>query len=155
MKRLFHYTRAGKIQTIISDAEIKVASKYVDSTEKPVAWFSYRQDWEPTATPMHKDRPLDHLSFEEFAELETPVRIEIDPQAAPLDWRTWRKLSGVKSRMAKTLEEIALRQNASVTDWRMSFEPVKIEHWLAIEFFINGQWIDSHKAFTNEPKATP
>jgi len=145
VKRLFHYTRIGNLKKILADGKIIQAGTFVEPPEMPVVWFSYRQDWEPTATPGLIDEASGtrrSLTFEEFAYRETPARIEIDPQAAPLDWRAWRKSSGVKARMVKALEESALRQDADTADWRMSFDPVPLDHWRAVEVFIDGQWCD-------------
>jgi hypothetical protein len=144
MKRLFHYTRIGNLKKIQAAGKIIQATTFVEPPEIPVVWFSYRQDWEPTATPGLIDAASGtrrSLTFEEFASRETPARIEIDPQAAPLSWRAWRKSSGVKSRTVKALEELALRQDASPADWRMSFEPVSSKNWFSVEFYIDGEWI--------------
>jgi hypothetical protein len=153
LKKLFHYTIVSRLVKILEAGEIKPADLYVDRTEKPVAWFSFRQDWEPTATPGYEENgTLRQITFSELVEIETPARIEIDPRAAPLDWRAWRKLSGVRSKVVKRLEEVGLRKRASVSDWRMSFEPVRQKdgHWLAIEVFVGGQWRDANEVFTKD-----
>jgi hypothetical protein len=144
MKRLFHYPTYTRLHGILAAQEIKAANLYVQPPEKPVVWFSFRLDWEPTATPMDKTRPSHQLTFDELAQIDTPARIEINLLAAPLDWRAWRKLSGVKSKMVKALEEYALRRNASMADWRMSFEPARVAdgNWVAIELFVQGEWRD-------------
>ncbi len=151
VKRLFHYTRITCLENIFQEKEIKPATLGVEPPEKPVVWCSFRQDWEPTATPAIKEHggPRRQLTFDEFAKLETPARIEIDPRAAPLNWRAWRKLSGVKARIARSLEEVALRQDANIADWRMSFEPVRVKdgHWLAIELFVQGKWRDFEEVY--------
>lgn len=142
-RRLFHYTRSGHMRQILAEGQIRVATMYVDPTEKPVVWFSYRPEWEPSATPLYVDKATGArsiITFEEFRTRETPYRIEVNPQAAPLDWRAWRQLSGVKPGLAKCLKNLALRQHSNVKSWRMSFEPVTRENWLAIELYENGQW---------------
>ena len=145
MKRLFHYTRLSNLRKILADRKIIQADTFVKPPEMPVVWFSYRQDWEPTATPGLIDATSGtrrSLTFEEFASRETPARIEIDPQAAPLNWRAWRKSSGVKSRTVKALEESALRQDADTADWRVSFEPVSSKNWFTVEVYVDGEWIE-------------
>jgi len=132
----------SRLLKILQSGEIRLATLYVPPTEKPVVWFSYHQNWEPTATPADSSRPTRQLTFDELTEIETPARIEVDPQAAPLDWRSWRKLSGVKSKMIKHLEEIAIRRDADVKTWRMSFEPVKTSDFISVEVFANGKWSD-------------
>ena len=142
MKRLFHYTRLSRLESILSDGEIKLATSNVLPPEKAVVWFSYRQEWEPTATPVMVgfDGTLVDLTFDELTQRDTPARIEIDPLAAPLTWRAWRKTSGVNRRVAKALQITAMAKDSNSADWRMSFEPVRSEHWRAIEIFVGGRW---------------
>ena len=93
--------------------------------------------------PADVTRPNHQLTFDELLQIQTPVRIVVDPAATPLNWHMWRKTSGVKSKTVKGLEISALRCNANIKDWRMSFDPIKVKngHWLDIEIFTNGQWI--------------
>ena len=142
-RRLFHYTIVSRLLNIVIEGEIKPATLFVDRAEKPVVWFSFRQDWEPTATPAYeKNGTVRQITFAELVEIESPARIEIDPAAAPLDWRAWRQLAGVRSKIIKGLEAVALRQRASPSDWRMSFVPVRRKdgHWLAVEIFSESHW---------------
>jgi len=139
--RLFHYTTFSRLLKILTDESISPANLHVAPPERPVVWFSRRLDWEPTATPaLITNGQHQSLTFADLTQIDTPSRIEVNQHAAPLDWRSWRKTSGVTSRTVKGLEKSALRLNASVADWRMSFEPVTVEKWLDIELFIGGQW---------------
>lgn len=148
MKRLFHYTRLSNLQKIKTAGKINQATNFVEPPEMPVVWFSYRQDWEPTATPYLLDKvsgKFQRLTFEEFVRVDIPARIEVAPSTAPLDWRTWRETSGVKPKSIKYFKGQALRLNAALDDWRMSYEPVTHDNWLAIELFVNGQWCEEAK----------
>jgi len=154
--RLFHYTRASNLIKILLDQEIKQATALVDASEKPAAWFSYRQDWEPSATPGYQpnDAPAGtrrDSSFEEMQQIDTPARIQITPAGAPVNWRQWRKQSGVKHKIFKALEKRNLEIGASVDDWQASFEPVKSNDWLAIEVFVRGEWRDHKEYFADTP----
>ena len=114
VKRLFHYTTESRLRSILEARVINLATLYVRDGVKPVAWFSYRQDWEQTATPALIENGISkQLTFGELVEIESPARIEIDPQAAPLDWREYRKQSGERSRDLKALESVAIHQGAS------------------------------------------
>ena len=140
--RLFHYTRIGNLIRIIADNQIKLATLYVERGERAVVWCSLRQDWEPTATPGIPGQSR-LPSFEEFSKIETPARIEVAPDAASVNWWTWRKTSGVRSKIVRALEDQALRVNAKTSDWRMSFEPIGRKDWLAMELFVDGEWKDA------------
>jgi hypothetical protein len=139
--KLYHYTTLSRALQIVIDGQIKQATAGVPKDEKPVVWFSFRQDWEPTATPAfgpygQKCNP----SFDHLVEFETPCRFEIDPATAPLNWRQWRKESGVKSKMVKSLEAASLRMDSNVADYRMTFDPVPENKWLALEIYLGGKW---------------
>jgi hypothetical protein len=140
--RLFHYTNHIRWKMILSDKVIETATLFVPVGQKPVVWFSFRQDWEPTASPGRVENGK--VRRETFAEMVEsgliPYRIEVSPEIAPLNWRAWRKLSGVKSKMVKGLEETAIRWGANVNDWRMTFDAVKSGDWLAVESYSNGAW---------------
>src|SRR5262249_48146143 len=144
-RRLFHYTTKSRLIKIFETLEIRPTAIGVPKYEKPVVWLTYRQHWEPTATPMYPGRPLYQLTFEELCKLDTPMRIEIDPRAAPLDWPKWCNLSGVDRPVAAALKSVAEKKGARVDDWRMSFDPVRSadENWLAVEEFADGQWRDA------------
>lgn len=145
--RLFHYTIVSLLKKILDSKQIAVATIGVPVEERPVVWFSARQDWEPTATPSWNGR---QITFEELCKIETPARIEINPQAAPLNWKAWRTQSGVKARMAWGLEVTAIRLHSSVAEWRMSFDPVGEKDWLAIEIFLGGVWTSLEPKRENE-----
>lgn len=139
--RLFHFTRARYLRRILTDKQIKQSPPHVPGSEKPTVWFSYRRHWEPTATPQYSPNGIPRcISFDELAKLEAPVRIEIDPSAAPLTWTTWKAESGVSVRTARTIELTAADQKANPAHWRMSFDPVGIESWLAVEVYFEGRW---------------
>jgi hypothetical protein len=139
MKRLYHYTRATNLSKISKAGQIQPATEFVyDTRERPVVWLSFAPDWEPTATPMRSD--FTPLSFEEFAKIETPMRIEVDPAKYRLGWRAFVKMSGCKPKSAKSLKRTAEEAGSSVVQWRISFEPIPDCDWLKVEGFIDGQW---------------
>jgi hypothetical protein len=141
MKRLFHYTRASHLQDILEDKAIRPSTIGLDHDEKPAVWCTFRQEWEPTATPAMKIAGGSRvLTFQELTQVDTPVRIEVDPVGVKLDWQTWRRLSGVKSGVARRLERSAQDKKSYSADWRMSFAPIEMRHWLCIELFVDGQW---------------
>jgi hypothetical protein len=141
--RLFHYTTFPLWKQIQASNTILPATLYVPPQEKPVVWFSFRQDWEPTASPATiKNGQRVTLTFNEVVQARlVPCRIEISPRTARLNWRAWRKLSGVKSRTVKGLEQVAIEMGANVRDWRMTFDAVNGKDWIAVEGFIGGTWM--------------
>jgi hypothetical protein len=154
--RLFHYTTASRLQKILRDNVIKQAIAFIDRRERPAVWFSYLPVWEPTATPAMVNKETgekENVTFEQLIDMDSPSRIEVNPECAPMNWREWRRLSGIGASFARRLEEVAIRQGSDVTRWRISFEPVGIEHWLAIEMFTKTgrRWTPIEEVFPDSP----
>lgn len=142
-KRLFHYTTASRLRKICGTDEIRQATAHVPPNERPAAWFSFRETFEPSALKGLVDPKTGRVrtaSFDELVEIDTPMRIEVDPSVAPLNFATWEKASGVLPRTAQGLRRLAKMQGAKVEDWRVSFEPIGAEHWLAVEAYLNREW---------------
>jgi hypothetical protein len=87
---------------------------------------------------MQSDLP--DLTFEEFAEIETPIRIQVDPSKYRLGWLAFTRLSGCKPGVAKSLKKSAEQSGANTSQWLISFAPIPSEDWLGIEGFFDGQW---------------
>lgn len=147
-RRLFHYTTASRFQGICAEEQIRPATAFVPENEKPTTWFSFRETFEPTALPGIRGTrdPRNGLpmtaSFEYLVEHDTPFRIEIAPEDAPMDWPAWREHSGVYPDTARSLKRAAEKQKANVNDWRMAFGPVPWSQFLAIECYVDGAWRD-------------
>ena len=141
--RLFHYTTQSRLDLIIKTGQILPATAFVPLTERPGVWLSYRQRWEPTASKgiVGPDGTCRTATFEEMVARDRPCRIEVSVEAAPLTWREWSVRSGVHKTDAKKLRKSAELVWSSVTDYRMSFEPIDQRHWIAVEVFADGGWV--------------
>ncbi len=49
-ENIYHYTTGLKLRSIINSGAIKPTTAKIEPNEKPVAWFSTQDQWEPTAT---------------------------------------------------------------------------------------------------------
>jgi hypothetical protein len=49
-EHVYHYTTGLKLKQIINSGCIKPTTAKIEPHEKPVAWFSTQEQWEPTAT---------------------------------------------------------------------------------------------------------
>jgi hypothetical protein len=142
--RLFHYTTARHIHSIFVDQEIRPATAGVPPNERPVVWFSFRQDWEPTATPLVGNPQVGfrRCTLSELESTDTPFRIKVEPSIAAVDWAAWKRKSGVHPKEARKLKAAAEAQDSNVDDYRMSFEPVAFDSWVSVEFYLDGEWQD-------------
>jgi len=144
-KRLFHYTVGTKIPLIQKDGFIKRADAFVSKNELPAVWCTFNSEWEETANKMFQsnyDNVLRAGNREQTEEIGGGLyRIEVSQDAAPLDWKQFKKRSGIKKNMSVALEKIARNVGSSVSDWRASFEPIYSDKWISIEFLEDGEWI--------------
>lgn len=60
-------------------------------------------------------------------------RFGVASETAPVDWKTFTKVSGVEPATARNLVRAAKAVGASQYDWRCSFDPVPRSAWLAVE----------------------
>jgi hypothetical protein len=129
---------------IMADRLIKPATLYVPEGEKPVVWFSSNQLWEQTANKGYLDGLGQHhpcTTMQETYKLDGCARLGVAREVAPYSWNDFKRLSGVSPRMAKGLYRAALKCGARSGEWFVSFEPVPVERWLAIEAFDGSSWI--------------
>ena len=136
--RLFHYTEGERALSILRDGHIKLATDYIAPNEKAACWFSFAPVWEATANKMFVDATGKlRLTYgiAEMAALSIPVRIEIEPDAAPYDWNAFKRMAGTPSKILTALYRAAIFAGARVSDWRVCFEPVAVTSFKAIEFY--------------------
>ncbi len=143
--RVWHYTVGQCLRSILDTLAITPATEGVPPGELPVVWLSAHPLWEPTANKGRKgpNGEIIRLSKEETAAYgEGLYRIEVSPEAAPYSWEDFRRLSGVSSRLAKSLARIARQCGSNYHDWRISFEPITAEKWLSVEIETHtDQWM--------------
>ena len=143
MDIVYHYTTGQKIVEIIRDGAIKVSGSMPMPGEKPVCSFSTRDVWEPTANKYG----VTQGTWGGLTQVETEQqydgldRIVVSAEHAPLTWRKWQQTSGVQSWFAKGMDLAALKMGSNVAYYRMSYESVTADKWLAIERYMDGAWL--------------
>ena len=145
---IYHYTIVKYLHSILHSGEITLATAFSRKREKCAAWFSTNADWEETANKgtINMLGNFEGLTKEGTAKIGGGLaRIEIDPEAAPYNWKYFKKKSGCKNRILKGLEKVALQDGANPKEWRVSFEPVTKDKWKNIEIydFEQEKWITS------------
>jgi hypothetical protein len=157
MPRLFHYTKTRYLVPIVLEG-IRPAESGCRPPERPVAWLTYSEEYEPTALIgvisgegrrrleaglSLRDSDLRTLTFEEQAADPDvgAARVEVDEQAAPLTWWTWLKQSGVRKREARILRRIAERRGSDVNLWRASFETIPQGAIVGADIWHEGDWL--------------
>jgi len=141
--RIWHYTIGNHLPSIIADGEIKLATAFVWEG-RPVVWFSTNPSWEQTANKgfFNNDGTFKALSKRQTESLGGGlVRIEVCPEAAPYSWNDFLRMSDTPRKIAKALAKRAQQVGSAASLWRVSFEAVTRDKWLAIEVLQEDQWI--------------
>lgn len=118
-RRLFHYTTGECFINILADGQIKLATERITKDEKPVVWFSFNQDWEPTANKMTAD--ITNTHFKTLTKEETArrgkglIRIEIKSELAPYTWQDY-KMANVPPKCYKVyIQQLSSNEQGQVT----------------------------------------
>jgi hypothetical protein len=130
--KAYHYTVSDRIASIKKHG-IKLSEAGVSASEKHAVWISTNPIYENTACKAGT-KSLEGMIKFGF----TPVRYVVDREM--FDWEYHKAHSGIKSAIARGLEESARQCNANPSEWFAVYEPVK--EWLAIEVYRDGQWVE-------------
>lgn len=141
MPKIWHYTTGTSFVEIADSGFLRGARARVFGTERRAVWFSTRTDWEPTATKLHvnRHRKVRVATLDEMVARGGPLtRIEVGASVAPYTWKEHRRIGRIDIREADALERYP---GAVPTDWRLSYQDVKIADFLSVEASKDGrQW---------------
>ena len=154
--RVWHYTIAARLASILADRMIRLESITVAASGdreadhvdrgpgwRPAVWGTLNSVFEPTAVKAIVDSEgwyVRNLTPEEMPDRCDLARIEVEPSALPHNWTAYRRLSGLTASGASLLAEVAKLHGSNLWEWRASFEPVRDDHWIAVEVEKNGVW---------------
>ena len=142
--RRWHYTTGDCLQQILESECIRPATACVPDGERPAVWTTTSPRWDETANKSYIDdrgvrRSGDRTTTERLG--YGLARIEVRPEAAPIDWTTFKATSGIDPRIASGLARTGKRLGSRPTDWFVSYEPIALEDWLSIEVWRSGKWV--------------
>ena len=149
MSIVYHYTPGRKIGFIIQSGELRPSSMYLLPGERGTVSFSTRSTWEPTSSggasiDIFGKRHL--ITMEESDKIYGGLyRIAVSGDGL-IRWGEWRKSSGASCRMIKHLEDEAIRQGSNVGYYRMTYDSVPMDKWLAVERWVGAQWVSLAKS---------
>ena len=93
-ENIFHFTTGLKLRQIINSGAIKPTTAKIEPHEKPVAWFSTQDHWEPTATKVPV--PGMHGQIETAQAQGGLVRITVPGTCAPYIFPQLPLIAGTK-----------------------------------------------------------
>ena len=129
----WHYTTGERLRSIINSGAIIPTTAKVPPHEKPVAWFSTSDVWEPTATKVPIPGKLGQLMT---AQAQGGLaRITVPASAAPHRIHDLSRLAGTTPEDWLGLVLAGLELGSDPTTWRFTLAPVPIALIREVEFF--------------------
>ena len=129
----WHYTTGERLRSIINSGAIIPTTAKVPPHEKPVAWFSTSDVWEPTATKFPAPGKLGQLMT---AQAQGGLaRIQVPASAAPHRIQDLPRLAGTTPEDWLGLLLAGLELGSDPSTWRFSLAPVPVALFREVEFF--------------------
>jgi hypothetical protein len=124
---------------------IKLATAGVDfRSERQIAWVSSNQQWGNSATKLAKcEKGIVHkLTFKEQAQHFGCARIQINTECLQ-DWNSLKKSAKIKSNVIKLMQSEGRKMGSNPVQLFGSMNPISDDHWVRVEVYRNGQWIEN------------
>jgi hypothetical protein len=140
-EQVFHYTTGLKLRSIINSGAIKPTTAKIEPHEKPVAWFSTQDQWEPTASKSAIPGLLGQI---ETAQAQGGlVRITVPGTCAPYVFPQLPLIAGTKPSVCIGLLIAGLELGSDPDTWRFTPTPVPTALFREVEFFdfANNTWV--------------
>jgi hypothetical protein len=140
-ENVFHYTTGLKLRSIINTGAIKPTTARIEPHEKPVAWFSTQDQWEPTATKV----PIPGMAGQ-IATAQAQgglVRITVPGTCAPYIFPQLPLIAGTKPSVCIGLLLAGLELGSDPAAWRFTPTPVPTAMFREVEFydFASDRWL--------------
>jgi hypothetical protein len=130
---LFHYTTGQKLRSIINSGAIKPTTAKIEPNEKPVAWFSTQDQWEPTATKVPIQGTAGQIATAKSQ--SGLVRITVPGTCAPYVFPQLPLIAGTKPSVFIGLLLAGLELGSDPGSWRFTPTPVPTALFREVEFF--------------------
>ena len=139
---MWHYTTKDRLDEIIESKELRPSgANKTQSNEKATLWFSKHSVWEATATKnLMTEGGIKSMTKQEQYEFCGLGRIQIDNSVKLSSWKHFKDFGGGKLKILKKLEQQGLSLGANPSNWFWTFEKVRIEKWITVEFWDGNSW---------------
>jgi hypothetical protein len=139
--KIFHYTTGTRLRSIINTGAINPTTAKIEPHEKPVAWFSTQDRWEPTCTKA----PIPGMQGQ-IATAQAQgglVRITIPGTCAPFGFPQLPLIAGTKPSICIGLLLAGLELGSNPETWRFTPTPVPTAMFRQVEFydFASDRWL--------------
>jgi hypothetical protein len=140
-ENVHHYTTGLKLRSIINSGCIKPTTAKIEPHEKPVAWFSTQEHWEPTATKI----PIPGLAGQLLTARAQNglVRITVPGTSAPYVFQQLPFVAGTKPSVCMGLLLAGLELGSDPSTWRFTPTPVPTALFRDVHFydFAKNTWL--------------
>jgi hypothetical protein len=138
---LYHYTTGLNLRSIINAGAIRPTTAKIEPHEKPVAWFSTQDRWEPTCTKV----PIPGMQGQ-IATAQAQgglVRITVPGTCAPYIFSQLPLIAGTTPRACFGLLIAGLELGSDPDTWRFTPTPVPTAMFREVEFydFASDRWL--------------
>jgi hypothetical protein len=138
---LYHYTTGTRLRSIVNSGAIKPTTAKIEPHEKPVAWFSTQDQWEPTATKV----PIPGMAGQ-IATARAQgglVRITVPSTCAPYIFPQLPLIAGTMPSVCIGLLVAGLELGSDPDTWRFTPDAVPVSLFREVEFydFANNTWL--------------
>ena len=130
---VYHFTTGLKLKHIINSGAIKPTTAHIEPNEKPVAWFSTQEHWEPTCTKV----PVPGMQGQIMTAQAQGglVRITVPGTCAPFIFPQLPLIAGTKPSVCFGLLVAGIELGADPDTWRFTPHPVPTALFREVEFF--------------------
>ena len=140
-EHIYHYTTGLKLRQIINSGAIQPTTAKIEPHEKPVAWFSTQDRWEPTCTKV----PIPGMQGQ-IATAKAQgglVRITVPGTCAPYIFAQLPLIAGTTPSVCIGLLLAGLELGSDPDTWRFTPTPVLTAMFRDVEFydFANDKWL--------------
>jgi hypothetical protein len=140
-EKIYHYTTGTRLKQIINSGQIKPTTAKIEPHEKPVAWFSTQDQWEPTCTKV----PIPGMQGQ-IATAQAQggsARVTVPGTCAPYIFPQLPVIAGTKPSVCIGLLVAGLELGSDPDTWRFTPEPVPVTLFREVEFydFANNRWL--------------
>ena len=140
-ENIYHYTTGQKLRQIINSGVIQPTTAKIEPHEKPVAWFSIQDQWEPTATKV----PIPGIQGQ-IATAQAQgglVRITVPGTCAPYSFPQLPLIAGTKLSVCIGLLIAGHELGSDPDTWRFTPTPVPTAMFREVEFydFASDRWL--------------
>ena len=140
-EHVYHYTTGLKLKQIINSGHIRPTTARIEPHEKPVAWFSTQEQWEPTATKV----PIPGMQGQVMTAKAQGglVRITVPGTCAPYVFPQLPLIAGTSPTACIGLLLAGLELGSDPDTWRFTPTPVPSALFREVEFydFASNRWM--------------